>query len=115
MVDDEEALLALGQTALRDHGFETDTARDGLEGLRALQSGDYELLITDHHMPGLTGFDLIQRLRDAKISIPVVMASATPPTTEFSAHPRLCPQAFLAKPYTARQLVDEVERALKAG
>jgi len=48
---------------LRDAGYEVDTARDGGAGLIALCFNPYDLLITEHDMPTLTGLDLLRRMR----------------------------------------------------
>jgi DNA-binding response OmpR family regulator len=113
LVDDEQAILELGELALGRLGFEIRTALDGELGWEALQAGHFDLLVTDHRMPRTTGLELIKRVRDAKMEIPVVMVTGFVPETELCDQPELRPQALLPKPFTAKQLGDAVEATLR--
>ena len=64
--------------------YQVDTAADGEEGWKALHAvshapDSYDLLITDHDMPGLSGLDLVKRLRAVHIALPVILATGKLP------------------------------------
>ena len=84
VVEDEPEIRRLNAVVLTDSGYEVDTADDGMMGWYALHAtchapDSYDLLITDYNMPGLTGLDLVERLRAAHMALPVIMASGTLP------------------------------------
>jgi len=112
LVDDEEGILAIGELALGELGYETRTAVDGAQGWQALQLEEFDLLITDHNMPNLTGLELIRRVRAAHLEIPVMMVTGYLPLAEMHAAPELLPQTILEKPFTAKQLTHAVQVAL---
>ena len=113
-VDDEPQLRRLGQLVLVRSGYDVDTAADGAQGWEALQHAHYNLLITDHEMPRLTGLELATQARRAGMRLPIVMTSGSlnPLDNAPGARPDL--DAFLPKPFAADVLVATVERVLCA-
>src|SRR3984957_17562280 len=83
VVDDDVCLRQLSLRALIRSGYDVDTAADGAAGWATLNVDTYDLLITDNNMPRLTGIDLLKKLRSARMALPVIMATGTPPTHEF--------------------------------
>jgi CheY-like chemotaxis protein len=61
---------------LADKGYRISRAENGLEGLRALEQGDIDLVITDYAMPVLGGDVLIRELRKTNPRLPVILISA---------------------------------------
>lgn len=76
VADDEESMRWVLSKALRKKGFTVDLARDGEEALRQIQAGDYDLAILDIKMPGITGLDLLDRVRELKSDLLVVIMTA---------------------------------------
>ena len=119
VVEDEPEIRRLNAKVLKDSGYEVDTAKDGMTGWYALHAGchapdSYDLLITDYNLPGLTGLDLINRLRDAHMSLPVIMASGTLPMEKLMNPDHwLQPVVTLPKPYSPEQLLGTVEAVLR--
>jgi CheY-like chemotaxis protein len=75
-VDDEALLLMVGADMLESHGHRVTQAGSGAEALQALQSnGKFDLLITDHAMPGMTGTELAAKAQQISPEIRVVVAS----------------------------------------
>ena len=81
MVDEDSDLRRLYAEALAGLGYRVDAAADGAAGWEALQANRYNLLITEHEMPNLTGIELVKMLRAARMALPVVMAAGRLPTT----------------------------------
>jgi two-component system OmpR family response regulator len=75
VVEDEADLLASLLRAVRDDGYAADGAADGPEGLYKAESCDYDAIILDIMLPGLDGWELLQRLRKIK-KTPVLMLTA---------------------------------------
>src|ERR1017187_10595202 len=79
VADDDESIRYLLSTVLAGAGFDVNTASDGQQAWEAIFHGHYDLLVTDNDMPRLTGIQLIERIREARMSLPVIIASGTFP------------------------------------
>ena len=112
LVDDDHDLRSLNAALLVQSGYRVDTAGDGASGWRALKADHYDVLITDNTMPGVTGLELIKKLRSEDMTLPVIMASGTEPTEELMQNPWLHIDAMLPKPYTITELVKTVGKVL---
>jgi DNA-binding response OmpR family regulator len=75
VVDDNEWSLKLGAMILADAGYAVETAGDGEDAWRKLQSVPFDLLLTDYQMPLLNGLGLSRRVRAAGMQLPIVLAS----------------------------------------
>ena len=114
VADDETHILHVVSLKLRNAGFRVLTARDGQEALEMAQHEHPDLLITDYHMPQLSGLELCQLLKqDARTNdIPAIMLTARgyhlePRDTEESGILRM-----LSKPFSPRQLLATVTEVL---
>src|SRR5437868_8690401 len=78
VADDETHILHVVSLKLRNAGFNVITARDGQEALEMAQQEKPDLIITDYHMPQLSGLELCQRLKKdpATSAIPAIMLTA---------------------------------------
>ena len=107
VADDESHILHVVSLKLRNAGFRVLTARDGQEALELAQAERPDLLITDYHMPQLSGLELCQRLKqdNATNHIPAIMLTARgyhlePHDTQESGILRM-----LSKPFSPRHLL----------
>jgi DNA-binding response OmpR family regulator len=114
VVDDERMIRQLNTEVLSCSGYQVDAAEDGAVAWDALQLNNYDLLITDHDMPKVTGVELLKKLHAARMALPVIMATGTPPEEELDRHPWLQIQAVLLKPYTFDELLGTVKNVLHA-
>jgi len=73
VADDGSAVRQLMTAVLIGSGYHVDAAEDGAVAWEALQAKPYDLLITDHNMPKITGVELVKNLRSARMALPVVM------------------------------------------
>jgi DNA-binding NtrC family response regulator len=111
-VEDEPQLRSLGELMLLRMGYDVNTAADGAQGWEVLQHAHYNLLITDHAMPGLTGLELASYARVAGMRLPIMMTSGSLNILEDPAWEQLDIAAFLPKPFAFEALVQAVERVL---
>jgi DNA-binding response OmpR family regulator len=114
VVEDDRDIRHLNTALLTNSGYQVDAAEDGAAAWNALQLKHYDLIVTDNDMPNVTGVDLLHRLRDAGMTLPVIMATGTWPEEEFARHPRIKPAAVLLKPYTFHKLLGIVKEVLGA-
>jgi two-component system, OmpR family, response regulator len=75
VVEDEPDLLRTVAQALREDGYAVDESPDGTDGLFKACSWDYDAIVLDLLMPGLSGWDVLQKLRQQK-STPVLILTA---------------------------------------
>ena len=115
VADDESHILHVVSLKLRNAGFRVFTAADGLEALELAQQERPDLLITDYHMPQLSGIELCRRLKQdpATAGIPALMLTARgyhlePHDTAQSGILRM-----LSKPFSPRQLLTTVQEVLE--
>ena len=78
VVDDQEALRLAYARVLARRGFSVETAADGEAALAQLRDKTYDAVLSDIGMPGLSGIDLVQRLRVAGDDVPVVLMTGDP-------------------------------------
>ncbi len=114
VADDESHILNVVSLKLRNAGFTVVTARDGQEAFDLAHAEHPDLLITDYHMPQMSGIELCQKLKQdaSTASIPAIMLTARgyhlePKDTEQSGILKM-----LSKPFSPRQLLSTVEEIL---
>jgi|SRR5665213_735514 len=114
VVDDEPDIRRLTSQALIGSGFHVDAAEDGAVAWETLQLNNYDLLITDHNMPKLTGVELVRKLRSARMALPVILATGKLPVELLSKNPSLQLAAMLPKPFSFEELLGTVKEVLLA-
>ena len=114
VVEEDSDLRQLYSEALAGPGYHVDATDDGAAAWEALKANRYQLLITEHEIPSLTGVELIKMLRAARMALPVVMAAGRLPTHELARNTSLLIAATLAKPFAVDTLLDTVEHVLCA-
>lgn len=76
VADDEESMRWVLSKALKKKGFSVDLARDGKEALAMINANPYDLAILDIKMPGLSGLELLDKVREMKGDLLVVIMTA---------------------------------------
>jgi len=112
VVDDEQTSRQLQVDLLTASGYQVEAACDGAAGWEALRSHDFDLIITDNHMPKMTGLELMENLHLSRMTIPVIMATGRLPTEEVARKPWLKPEALLQKPFANRDLLETIRNVL---
>jgi CheY-like chemotaxis protein len=114
VADDNADVRFLHTEVLVESGYRVDAAEDGAAAWDALQAKSYDLLITDNDMPRMSGFELIWKLRNAGMKLPVILVSGTAPPGALEEYAWLRITARLPKPYAIADLLTMVEEVLKA-
>ncbi|MEQ1948172.1 MAG: response regulator [Bryobacteraceae bacterium] len=109
LVDDEPALGDLLKRFLERHGYAVDTFRDAESALLALTQDParYALLITDLTLPGMSGEELVVKVREQTPTLPAIIASGYPYLPQWER------VVFVQKPFLPKMLSEEIEQLLK--
>jgi CheY-like chemotaxis protein len=113
VVEDDVAIRRLNALVLVHSGYQVDAAEDGAAGWEALHGKNFDLLITDHEMPRLSGVELVKKVRAARMTLPVILATGALPEEELERHPWLQLAATLLKPFSSDQLLATVKEVLR--
>ena len=115
IVDDDANLLKLLALRLQKEGFEVVEAASGEEALARLAERVPELVITDVRMGGMDGHALFEAVNRKHPSLPVIILTAHGNIPDAISATRKGVFGYLTKPFEARALMTEVERALEVG
>src|SRR3982751_302004 len=113
VVDDEEHLRRVTQLKLQQAGYDASTAGDGAEALRLLATHPQDLVLTDLKMPGMSGIELLQKVRAEYPEIIVVMVTAYGTIESAVEAMRLGAYDYIIKPVNSEALNLIVSRALE--
>lgn len=111
--DSKEIRDFLVDYILQPKGFEVLTAADGLMGLEMAIAKQPDLVITDQQMPGLTGLEVLQKLRERNIDIPTILMTGQGSEDTAVAAFRLGIRDYIIKPIDADELSASVDDALR--
>ena len=113
VADDEESARTGLATLLRSEGFEVDVAEDGERALARLQETAPDVLVTDLHMPGLDGLQLLEQAREVIPELVVVMVTAFADVDTAVQAMQKGAEHYLTKPVQIDELLVVVDRALE--
>ncbi len=113
-VDDEDFLVQVMQRQLEDHGYRvtvTTDSREALEKIRTQQE-DFDLLITDQTMPGLTGAELAVAVKQIQPDMPVILCTGHSSVLSWEKSKALGIERYITKPIMGNELFDAVREVL---
>jgi DNA-binding response OmpR family regulator len=113
VADDDEDIRRLISNILAGDGFDVFTASDGEQAWEALLHERYDLIVADNEMPRLMGIQLIERIREAGMSLPVIIASGTLSKEGVRDYAELQITAVIPKPFDIREFLTIVRLALR--
>lgn len=116
VVDNSEDLRAVFSTILAHFGYSVLLARDGGEAIRQATDHRPNLIILDLDLPGLSGWDVVHRLKADQLTAPIPVVAVTEnPESGLSAHLRAAGfSAYIAKPFPLKYLLEVVPMCLEA-
>ena len=109
IADDEPAIIEILKTSLAAAGYETCSARDGVEALEKVKSEKPDLIIMDVLMPRMTGLDAIKKIRENRElrGIPALMISAKGSMKDYFLD--IPGVEFISKPYDSKELINKIK------
>lgn len=117
LIDDDFNLLQMVKLMLERVGHQVEIAKDGEKGIVLAAQNQPELAIIDVMMPGLSGYDVVRKLRNDPLTarIPIIILTARSQPMDKQMALEAGANAFLSKPVAAQELIDRVDAVLKAG
>jgi two-component system, OmpR family, copper resistance phosphate regulon response regulator CusR len=115
LVEDEEKVSRFVARGLTSERFAVDVARDGKSGWELAQTYQYDLAILDLLLPGLTGSEVLHRIRKTKSQVPVLILTARDSLGDKVEHFEAGADDYLAKPFAFAELLVRVKALLRRG
>lgn len=110
VVDDDSEIRAIITEVLRDEGYEVEVATNGAEGLAIIKQAQPSLVLLDMRMPVLNGWELVRKLVQDGIEVPIIAMTAAQDARHW-AH-EIGAVGVLAKPFDLVELLQAVERVV---
>lgn len=116
LIEDEAAVREILMDELSTQGYTVSEASDGEDGLKKFLDIKPDLVICDRAMPGMSGYDLLERIRQSHpecSAIPFVFLSALTDQRDKSAVEHLRPAAYIEKPVDFKVLNEKIKALLR--
>ena len=115
IVDDEEDLISTMAERLELRGFEVDTATTGEGGLELVAKSAYSVLILDVKMPGISGLDLMTRIKEEQPDLPVILFTGHSSLADAQKGTQQGAFAYLLKPIKIDEMMNTIKNAIGGG
>jgi len=112
IVDDDEYILRNLEKILRLEGYETDTARTGLEAIKKTKRNFYNLVLLDIKLPDMEGTELLKKIHETFPRMIKIMVTGYPDLENAIRSLNFGADAYLVKPVSVQELLDVVKRKL---
>ena len=114
VVDDEIHIVHVVSIKLRNNGYEVITAENGAEAFKIACEEKPDVIVTDFQMPGMTGLEMIEAMRQRPdmSEVPVIMLTARGFAIEESQKQQLRISECMSKPFSPKELLRTVEDVL---
>ncbi|MBI5024111.1 MAG: response regulator transcription factor [Candidatus Omnitrophica bacterium] len=113
IIEDEQKIREFIQEGLKEEGFATDVAHDGEEAHFMATTNDYDLIILDLMIPKIDGLVLCKKLREDKISVPIIMLTAKMGVKNKVAGLNAGADDYLTKPFAFEELLARIRAQLR--
>lgn len=112
VVDDEDALRVVLSAELESEGYLVQSASDGDEAIRILDSNTFHLILLDIKMPNVDGFEVLKYVKSNHPKTKVIMLTGFADLKNAIESKKLGAEDFVSKPYDLVDLLTTVERVL---
>lgn len=115
-VDDFAMMRRIVKQQLNGLGFSyIEEADDGLSALPLLEEGRFDFVVTDWNMPGMTGFELLKKIRSSPQlkDLPVLMVTAEAKREQIVAAAQAGVNGYIVKPFTPKTLEAKIQKIFK--
>ncbi len=113
IIDDDVRLAEMLAEYLAPEGIELTAVASGIQGLRDAQRENYDLIVLDVMLPGLSGFDVLKQLRESGSRTPVLMLTARGDDVDRIVGLDLGADDYLPKPFNPRELLARINAILR--
>jgi putative two-component system response regulator len=113
VVDDEPSVCRLVSRLLEKQGYACDMCEDGAEAIKKIESGAYKLVVSDIMMPGISGIEILARIRKTHPDIAFIMLTAVDNHETAVRALDLGAFGYVIKPFEANELLINVANSLR--
>jgi len=112
-IEDDAAIRRGIVDALTFAGYQVIQAANGTEGCQAATSREFDLLLLDMVLPGMTGLEILRSVRNARPTLPVIILSARGEECDRVSGLKLGADDYVVKPFSVDELLARVEAVLR--
>lgn len=113
VVEDEEKILRLLEIELEYEGYEVTKAEDGLEALEIYRSRNWDLILLDVMLPGISGIEVLRRIRANDAHTPVILLTAKSSVEDKVSGLDLGANDYITKPFQIEELFARIRATLR--
>ncbi|MFE5426313.1 response regulator transcription factor [Peribacillus simplex] len=113
IVEDEKKILRLLELELEIEGYQIGKAMDGNEALKAYRSGKWDLILLDVMLPGISGIELLRKIRMKNNSTPVILLTAKGSVEDKVSGLDLGANDYITKPFQIEELLARIRAVLR--
>ncbi|MFQ5583183.1 MAG: response regulator, partial [Calditrichia bacterium] len=112
IVDDSLSIRKYLSGILSEKGYLTDTSRNGAEALELLKSKEFDIMITDLEMPQVSGYELIESVRQEEQfdTLPIIVLTGRAGENFKNLTAELGADSYIIKPFKDRELFEEIDK-----
>jgi two-component system OmpR family response regulator len=115
LVEDEHRMAETLRRGLAAEGFVVDVEHNGVDGLRSAQAANYDLVLLDIMLPGMSGYDVCRAMRDGGVWTPVLVVTAKDGEYDQVDAFELGADDYLTKPFSFAVLVARMRALIRRG
>lgn len=113
VIEDEKKIANLLQKGLREQGYAVDIRHDGNEGLELASTTPYEAIILDIMLPGRDGLSVLRKLRERKVTTPVMVLTARGEVNERVEGLNAGADDYLTKPFSMDEMIARLRALMR--
>lgn len=113
VVEDEPGIANFIRDGLSEEGFAVDIANDGLTGYEMAVSNEYDIILLDWMLPGISGIELLHRLRKKKMDVPVIFLTAKDTTQDTVFGLDSGANDYIKKPFAFAELLARIRAQIR--
>jgi len=113
VVEDEEKILRLLELELEYEGYEVGKVADGLKAFELFQSREWDLILLDIMLPGISGIELLRRIRGQDAHTPVILLTAKSSVEDKVSGLDLGANDYITKPFQIEELLARIRVCLR--
>ena len=115
LVEDDSGVSRFIKKGLKEEGYVVDAAFDGEEGLHLALSQTYDLIILDILLPEMNGYEVLRKIREKGVVIPVICLTAKDEKEDIIKGLELGADDYLVKPFSFSELLARIRAVLRRG
>jgi two-component system alkaline phosphatase synthesis response regulator PhoP len=114
LIVEDDASMRLGlEQGFRSEHYVVESAADGEEGLRKALMGDTDLILLDLMLPKMDGFEILRRIREARLEVPVIILTARGEEEDRIAGFEYGADDYVTKPFSVKELLLRAQAVLR--